>query len=250
LKKEDQQMSRNTLRVSTFLAALAFAAVAGVSCNTEDAKTYDVVVSWSVAGAQTCSASPSAGVILDFDQITIEVYDEDQVQDGKVISGEVPFQTETVADCSLYKYTIQRLERGRYYAYVKAWAVDADGEHLPYYQAGTAIRAPSTMGEAGYPVSLMLGKGEVNVTWGFDNYAQCGAVGVQDIVLSLAPNPKLDCSLGAYLLTDINAASGYSLTVDGLDENGDITWTGTYDGNPFDIKPGQHVDAQVILSPI
>ena len=241
-------MHRNFMAVFAALAAFALAA----GCDSEDTKTYDVTVTWNVAGANTCTASPAAGVTLEFDQITIELYDMDQISDGKVISGETPFQTETVADCSLFTYTIQRLERGRYYALVKAWATDNDGDHLPYYQAGTEIAAPSKAADGSYDVSLMLGKGEVDVTWGFDNYGQCDSstVGVSTIVISLIPNEVIDCGDGEYVVTDVAWGDNYMLSVDGKDADGNITWTGDYTGNPFSVKPGQTIEAQVILSEV
>jgi hypothetical protein len=242
-------MRRNVTTVLAAAAIFASAAIAA-SCNSEDTKTYDVTVTWNVAGANTCTASPAAGVTLEFDQITIELYDMEQISDGKVISGETPFQTETVADCALFSYTIQRLERGKYFALVKAWAMDDDSDHLPYYQAGTEIAAPSRASGGAYAVSLMLGKGEVDVTWGFDNYGQCSANGVTDIVISLIPSESIDCSLGQYLVTEVPWNDAYTLTVDGKNEDGDVTWTGAFADNPFAVKPGQKIPAQVILSPV
>jgi len=155
--------------------AVASAAFAG--CDSEDTKRYDVTVTWNVAGAEVCSAYLNEDTTLEFDNVEINVY--------KTPEDTEPIQDAAQASCSEFSYTIPRLKRGTYHVELGAYAEDDDGDYLPYYQAEGEIEAPSKE-EDGYQFGLALGKGSINVRWGFEDYGWCDSNGVTNMDISLA----------------------------------------------------------------
>jgi len=227
-------------RLYAFVAVLALAAAVVAGCDSEDPKRYDVTVRWNVAGAETCSAYLDADTILEFDQVEITVF--------KAEGDEEPIQDPIMIPCTDFTYTIPRLKRGNYFVELGAYAEDEDQDYLPYYQASGAIKAPDK-GDGGFDFPLMLGKGDILVRWGFEDYGWCDTNGVTDMDISLAEE-LVPCIDESYPKDDVNWAS-YTLTITGLDADGEDVAYGEYnDGNPFMVKPGQLVDALVVLSPL
>lgn len=227
-------MKRNIIALAVVLAAVS-AAWAG--CDSEDTKRYDVKVNWTVAGAVTCSAYLDADTTLEFDNVEVKVF--------KVEGDEEPIQEAIMVPCSDFSYTIPRLKRGNYYVELGAYAEDDDGEYLPYFQAAQQVKAPAA-NEDGYDFGLMLGKGDILIRWGFADYGWCDSNGVVDMDISLV-DELIPCADETYLKEDVDWAS-YTLTISGLDDSGDEVAYGEYnEGDPFAVKPGQLVDAMVIL---
>ena len=132
-----------------------------------------------------------------------------------------------------------------YHVELDAYAEDSDGDYIPYFQAEGEIRAPAQL-EDGYDFGLSLGKGEIEVKWGFADYGWCGSNGVENLDISLV-SELVPCESETYLIEDVEWQE-WTLTIDGLDVDGDVVMEGAYnDGNPFMVKPGQHVDAMVVL---
>ncbi len=221
--------------IATALASIAALWVAG--CDSENNKTYDIPISWNIAGAETCVFNLDADTVLEFDAVTIDIYDRE--------GDEQPIQDRIEVACSDFGYTITRLERGTYFLELGAWAVDEDGEYLPYFQASDEVRAPAEE-ENGYQFGLMLGTGDIEIKWGFANYEWCDGNGVVDMDISLV-DELVPCTDEMYLLED-QTPGGYTLTIEGLDADGVPVSYGEYnEGDPFSLKPGQLVDALVVL---
>ena len=70
----------------------------------EDESTYDVVVTWNVAGAETCSAFISGGDAIDFDKVVISIFDSEDAEE--------PIEAPAEVDCDEFTYTIPRMSRG------------------------------------------------------------------------------------------------------------------------------------------
>lgn len=218
----------------SLLVALCVGVVAG--CDTEDTKRYDVNLNWNIAGAETCSMSV-AGEDLVFDEVEITVYKKEGDPE--------PIQDPVRVPCTDYGYEVNRLKRGTYFVELDAYATDSDGDYIPYFQAEGGIRAPAES-DMGYDFGLALGKGEIMIRWGFADYGWCDSNGVSDLDISLV-SELVACADETYLMEDV-AWQEWTLTIDGLDEDGDVVKTGAYnDGDPFLVKPGQSIDALVVL---
>ena len=227
-------MKRLSFGMLAALAALGLAAAGG---DTEDGKTYDVTVSWNIAGAETCVFNLDADTQLEFDVVQIDLYDAQ--------GDEAPIQAPIQVDCADFGYTITRLERGKYFAEIGAWAEDEDGDYLPYFQASGEIRAPAET-EEGYEFGLLLGTGDIDIVWDFDGPGWCDSNGVTDLDISLV-DELVPCDQESYLLEDVSPGN-YTLTIDGLDADGNDVVAGEYnDGQPFSIKPGELIEAIVVL---
>ena len=94
----------------------------------------------------------------------------------------------------------------------------------------------------------MLGKGDILIKWGFSNYEWCESNDVVNMDISLV-DELVPCTDENYLMEDVSWAT-YTLTISGLDDGGDEVAYGEYnEGEPFAVKPGQLVDAMVVLEP-
>jgi hypothetical protein len=227
-------------RLIACAAALALALVALAGCDSEDKKSYDVTITWNVAGGQgtTCAGmlnGPSGSEQVDFETVAVTVYKADGDED--------PIQQTVEVDCTAYEYTIPRLKRGNYFVELGAMA-EYDDDYLPYYQAEGEISAP---GKDGFDFTLLQGKGEISVTWSFENLAMCGPNEVTEVEISLYDGDEtILCEDGEFLIEDLFWGE-YSVSVDGLDESGDEIFSGDCEDNPFEVKPGQTYDAHVLL---
>lgn len=228
-------------RVVACAAALFLASAVLAGCDSEDKKNYDVPITWNIAGSQgaTCAGTlngPPGAELVEFDNVEIAVYSEE---------GE-PIQQAVEVSCADYAYTIPRLKRGNYIVELGAMT-DFDGDYLPYYQAELPIKAPA---KEDYEAVLLQGDGEIAVSWSFDNSMMCGPNEVTEVEISLYDGDEtILCEDGLFLIEDLGWST-YDVTVVGLDESGEETWTGDCDDNPFEVKPGQTFEAHVVLSEI
>jgi len=227
------------------LIVAAFVGVGTVflSCDSDEAKTYDVPITWNIGGIENCTtaAIPQAGnQSLTFQQVVVAVYDEE----GDPQPLEQPFP----ASCNDFGYTIPRLERGTYFVTLDAMA-SLDGDYLGYFHGEGLIEAPAE-DENGYAFPLSLGTGSVNVSWSFENGKMCGANNVEMVRVTIVDESEdIPCNDGEYLVEDLQW-NNYSLTVKGYDAEGNETWSGTYEENPFLVKPGVLLEPNVVLSEI
>jgi hypothetical protein len=227
-------------RFAMLTAAFAAALLAASACDSEDTKTYDVTITWNIAGAETCTFHLDEDTVLEFDKVQVDVFEEEGDTD--------PIQDPIQADCGDFSLVVPRLSRGTYFVELGAWAEDDDGDYLPYFQASGEIRAPAES-DQGYDFGLVLGSGEIEIKWGFANYEWCDSNGVVDLDISLV-DETVACDDETYLLEDVTPGS-YTLTITGLDDAGDPVVEGAYnDGQPFSVKPGQTIEALVILDEI
>ncbi|MDD5306237.1 MAG: hypothetical protein PHU25_02840 [Deltaproteobacteria bacterium] len=218
---------------------LALCALA-VGCDSESSSTYDVPVSWNVAGAQVCKTFITGGDQIDFDNVVINVYEKEGDTD--------PIQTPIEVPCDDFTTTIPRLSRGDYFVTLGAMATYSN-RTLPFYQAKGPISAPAEQ-DSGYEFTLVLGKGKIQASWHFNNDEMCDPNGVVSVDLSIGDQDPVECNTGKYLIEDVDMGVDYRLTIDGLDEGGNITWTGDYSENPFEVLPGETIEAKVELSPV
>jgi hypothetical protein len=259
-------MKRQITIIGAVTAVALFALV--ISCDSEDKKTYDADIEWEINNSELCQAlveNEYGGGTFDFDQVTIKIWD-----DEKDIAAEKDpiFEREDIG-CDEFKFTVKDMDRGNYYVELKAWA-DYDGEYLPYFKGTAELTVPS---DEPAKVNLTRASGSVLVSWGFENYKQCGAVDVEEIQIILDAEgetpikpDRIPCSTGEYKIDDLDWIY-YELTVEGLDADGEVTHRGTYiaeesdnpdDGdagddagtenlNLLDVRPGSERDAFVLL---
>jgi len=234
-------MTRFSMTLSAAVLAAGLLAAAG--CDSEDTKTYDVTITWNIAGGQgaTCVGTlngPGVSEQVTFEKVAITVY--------SIADDEEPIQEIVEVNCNAYEYTIPRLRRGDYFVELGAMAT-FEGERLPFYQAEIDISAPAKSDK--YEAVLLQGKGKVLVSWSFDNNKMCGPNGVAEVVVSLAASEKIPCEQGEFLVEDLYW-SDYSVNVVGNDAGGNAIWTGDCADNPFEVMPGQVYEAHVVLGEI
>jgi hypothetical protein len=222
------------------IGLLAAGLLVAAGCDSEDTKTYDVVVTWNVSGGQgdVCAGTlsgPGVSEQVVFDKVAITVY--------SAADDATPIQQTVEVNCADYQYTIPRLDRGSYIVALGAMA-EFDGERLPYYQAEIEITAPA--GSDSYEAVLLQGKGKIAVSWSFADNKMCGPNGVAEVAVSLATDERVPCEDGELVIEDLYW-SEYSVSATGYDEEGNATHSGDYDDNPFEVRPGQTYEAHVVL---
>ena len=238
------------------------------SCDSEDSASYEATVAWEIGGLPTCTSSELSeelgGGVLEFDTIQITVW-----KDKKDIENESkkPVFEGLKTDCSEMEYTIQKLDRGKYYVVVEAIATH-QGVTLPYYKGGEEITVPSD--ETTY-VSLRVSTGSVTVGWGFDR-GVCGTNHVEEVEVIFknesggrdpGSSGKIPCD-EEYRFDDL-AWGFYSLEVKGYDADGKMTHRGSYvaimgpdtgegdagtdagaeDANLLEVRPGDDIKSDV-----
>jgi hypothetical protein len=249
------------MRLRTMM--VAFAVMASVfstpGCDSEDEVSYDVDVEWTIGGMPSCESTTLNYIqdyLLDpsldpadqrfiFDEMEIKVYEseEDAEKDAE------PIREETVA-CDNFSYEISGLDRGEYYVTVGAMA-NYDGVTLPYFQSSGKVTAPPADDKT-YEFQLSLGKGTVNVTWGFAK-GVCGGNGVKTVNISLTnregderPFNNVSCDqLSGEIIPDVEWDM-YTVEIEGFDETGKMTHSGELE--EFKVRPGEDYDAYVTLS--
>ena len=244
-----------------FIAILPLGLIFLSGCDTEDSSTYDIEITWSVAGAPSCTQSPTINGetrTIVFDRMYISVYEE--ATDPE--TGILPVFTTTPVSaplCTDLIFTIPNLSRGTYFVKVNAMAqLEDDLEPLPYYQAEMEVRVPQVQ-ENRYDFSLLLGNSNIPVAWDFANPGQCTQQNVATVTVTMARTDGLQtlteenvpCENGQVYFMALPWSS-YQLTVDGYNASSQLTQRGVYNnGLPFELKPndnyGQH---WVVLEPI
>lgn len=234
------------------------------SCDSESKKTYDVDVEWRINRVQECEAIVKDGGQLNFSEIVITVWDdEDDIAEGKD-----PIAVEDGIDCGDFEYTLSDMDRGKYFVVVEAIA-DYEGQELPYFQGSEELTVPS---DDPTEVDLYLSVGKVTAVWGFENRRMCGANDVEEVRAYLRvgsdeeDSGPIDCELGEFVFENLDW-DYYELEIEGMDANGEVTHRGTYiadvednpsgdagdddagpeDENLLDVRPGSDIEAFVEL---
>jgi hypothetical protein len=211
-------------------------------CDSEDSSTYDVTITWDIMGHSTCEPGLITGEKVTVHTIVINIYEKE----GDTEPLQPPLE---VNDCSNFTTTIPRLDKGTYYVTVDAM-VNYHEKNLAFFHNEGSIKAPAET-DKGYDFSLEEGKGTVKASWGFDNGKMCGPNGVVTVDISVGDQEPVDCNTGELLIPDLEWGNDYQLTIEGLDAEGTATWSGDYvDGGPFEVLPGETVDAYVLLSQV
>ncbi len=221
-------------RLMTFLAIFGLAAsfvVAG--CDSEDNKTYDVPISWTIGGAELCSALVTPTETVEFDNVTITVYKNEGDEDAM----DGPF----TVPCSDFNTAIPRLDRGNYWVLVEAWG-EYDDMELPLYSEAKAVKAPA-QDDDGYTFVLVQSKAKIEVTWDFE-IGMCGANDVEDVQIGMVEE-EIPCDDGVYTIEDLSGFQSYTVEVEGLDSDGETVLSGSEE-NIF-LLPGQLYESIVIL---
>jgi hypothetical protein len=262
-------MKRQITIIGAAFAVALFAVV--MSCDSEDKKTYDAEIEWQINNSTLCKAlveDEYGGGTFDFDQVTIKIWDDEK----DIAAGKAPvFKREDIG-CDEFNFTVEDMDRGNYYLELKAWA-DYDGEYLPYFKGNGELTVPS---DEPTRVNLTRASGSVLVSWGFENYAMCGAVDVEEIQITLEAEgeapikpDRIPCDTGKYKIGDLDW-NHYKLTVEGLNADEKVTHSGTYiaeesdnpddgdagddagteDLNLLDVRPGSEREALVVLAEV
>lgn len=256
------------LMILAMLIASVTTAVMILSCDSEDAATYEATVVWNIGNVPTCTSSTLSddlgGGVLEFDTIQITVWKNEKDIENE---DKEPVLKDLTTDCSNMEYTIQKLNRGKYYVVVEAIAT-YQGMTLPYFKGGEEITVPS---DEITDVSLSLTTGSVTVGWGFDR-GVCGTNGVEEVEVIFkaeragrdpGPSGKVPCD-DEYRFDGLSWGF-YSLEVKGYDADGKLTYEGSYvaedtgdtgegdagtdagaeDANLLEVRPGDDIKSDV-----
>ena len=227
-------------RILGILMALCFIASVSVvgGCNTEDTKNYNVPITWTLGGNTDCFWSIQ-NVSTPVDDITVTVWENE--------GDEVPLAGAVTVSCSDLEYTIPRLKRGTYFVEVVGLA-EYEGSELSILKKTMEIKAPYLdEHEPDNKFVLIQANGSIHVTWGFENGLMCGANDVTTIDINLA-DEFVDCDEGQYTIEEVYPfEENNNLSIDALDENDDVLFSGDFADNPFMVLPGEIYDAHVVL---
>ncbi len=230
-------------RILGILMALCFIASAAVvgGCNTEDPKNYNVPISWTLGGSSNCSWMIQ-GVATPVDDVTVTVWENED--------DEASFTDPVIVPCADLEYTIPRLKRGTYFVEVKGIAEYDDDDQglidLPILRQTMEIQAPY-QDTHDNEFLLIQAKGTIHVTWSFDNGLMCGPNGVTTMDINLADD-YVDCDEGQYTIEEVDTFdANNNLSIDALDDEGTVLFSGDFVDNPFMVLPGEVYEAHVVL---
>ena len=229
------------LGISMALCLVASLAVVS-GCNSEDPKNYNVPISWSLGGSSDCSWMIQ-GVPTPVDDVSVTVWENED--------DEEPLADAVTVPCSDLEYTIPRLKRGTYFIEVKGIAEYDDDDQglidLPILRQTMEIKAPY-QDTHNNEFLLVQAKGAIHVIWNFANGLMCGPNEVTTMDINLAPDEPVDCNDGQYTIEEVDTfEETNSLSIDALDADDDVLFSGDYENNPFMVLPGETFEALVVL---
>ena len=225
-------------RILGILMALCFVASVAVvgGCNTEDPKNYNVPITWSLGGSSDCFWMIQ-GTQTSVDDVTVTVWENE--------GDEVPLAPAVTVSCADLEYEIPRLKRGTYFVEVVGLA-EYEGTELSILKETMEIQAPYKDDHDNEFV-LLQARGAIHVTWGFDNGLMCGANDVTTMDINLA-DEFVDCDEGEYTIEEVYPfEENNNLSIDALDGDGTILFSGDFADNPFMVLPGEIYPAHVVL---
>ena len=159
---------------------------------------------------------------------------------------EEPIDPAVTVPCADLEYTIPRLKRGTYFVEVVGLA-EYEGSELSILKESMEITAPHQDSHDNEFV-LFQAKGAIHVTWSFDNNQMCGPNGVTSMDINLYPEELVDCNDGEYTIEEVDPfQENNNLSIDALDENDDVLFSGDFADNPFMVLPGEIFEAHVVL---
>ncbi len=232
---------KRILGICMALSFIASVAVVG-GCNSEDTKNYDVPISWTLGGNTDCSW-PIQGVLTPIDDMTVTVLEnEDDAE---------PIDPAVTVPCADLEYTIPRLKRGTYFVEVVGIAEYDDDDQglidLPILKETMEIQVPY-QDTHNNEFLLIQAKGAIHVTWSFDNLQMCGPNGVTSMDINLYPEELVDCNDGQYTIEGVSTfEETNTLSIDALDDENNVLFSGDFADNPFMVLPGEVFEAPVIL---
>ena len=226
---------KRILGISMALCLVASLAVVS-GCNSEDPKNYNVPITWSLGGSSACSWMIQ-GTQTPVDDVTVTVWENE--------GDEVPLAPAVTVSCADLEYEIPRLKRGTYFVEVVGLA-DYEGSELSILKESMEILAPYK-DEHDNEFVLFQAKGSIHVTWGFDNSLMCGANDVTTMDINLA-DEFVDCDEGQYTIEEVDPfEENNNLSIDALDDEDNVLFSGDYENNPFMVLPGEVYEAHVVL---
>jgi hypothetical protein len=113
---------------------------------------------------------------------------------------------------------------------------------LPLYSEAKAIKAPAEE-EDGYTFVLVQSKAKIEVTWDFEA-GMCGPNGVENVEIGMV-DEEIPCDDGVYTIQDLLGFQSYTVTVDGLDEEGETVMSGSEED--IMLLPGQVYESFIVL---
>jgi hypothetical protein len=241
-----------------FAIIVVAGAFALTGCDSEDEKTYDVTIKWTIADMPICE-SPSLDTLpeslqdpevagtadnkLVVDNILLKVFEEPDDPD--------PIR-ELTLPCigSNNTYSITSLDRGNYTVKLDGMAT-YDGATLPFYNGESEIVAPN---ESITEIALRIVGGSVKVVWEFDA-GMCGANGVETVNITIFGEEygttytqnNVACIDGVVIKEDVDWDI-YHVEMEGFDASNTLTHTGS-SAESFKVRPGEEVQNVVVLTP-
>jgi hypothetical protein len=214
------------------------------ACDSDPVETFDLEVSWAIAGQRLCSALlPEEEFSVDrieFIHMTINLYKDEDLKN--------PLQNATKVPCTDFSHTITRLERGKYFVKVEAYA-EYEEQVFPFFSGVEEIRITSDGDTIQVPLSL--GGGEIQVVWKFEGGMICGldmAGEVKEVSFELnGQEYSSPCGEGQVIIEDIYTGDSFTAEGKAFDQNGDTLYTTIYENNPFKVLPGQRYKVELVF---
>ncbi len=227
---------KRILGICMALCFLASVAVVG-GCNSEDTKNYDVPISWSLGGSSDCFWNIQ-DTQTPVDEVLVTVWENEDDEEAIDPPVTVP--------CADLEYTIPRLKRGTYFVEVKGIA-QYEGNDLPILRQTMEIQAPN-QDTHDTEFLLVQAKGAIHVIWNFANGLMCGPNEVTTMDISLADD-FVDCNDGQYTIEEVDTfQENNNLSIDALDDDDNVLFSGDFSDNPFMVLPGEVYEALVVLN--
>ena len=207
-----------------------------VDGGTDSDSNYDVPIAWSIGGSSDCSWSIQ-GNQVSIDGVVVTVWENEGDEEPLVEAVTVP--------CDDLAYTIPMLEIGTYFVEVAGLA-EYDGNELPILKETKEIQAPYEDTHNNEFV-LVQAEGSIHVIWSFANSLTCGPNGVTTMDINLA-DEYVACDEGQYTIEEVvTFEENNNLSIDALDEEDTVLFSGDFADNPFMVLPGEIFEANVVL---
>ncbi len=208
----------------------------GPDDSTDTDIDYDVPITWTIGGGSNCSWNIQ-GVQTPIDDVIVTVWENE--------GDEEPLAEAITLPCVDLEYTIPGLKEGTYFVGVVGLA-EYEGTELFLLKGAMGIPAPYQDAHDN-EIMLLQARGEIHVTWSFDNGLGCGPNGVTTIDINLA-DEFVDCDEGEYTIEEvIPFQENNNLSIDALDDEDNVLFSGDFADNPFMVLPGEVYEAWVVL---
>ena len=208
----------------------------GPDASTDTDIDYDVPITWTIGGNSSCSWSIQ-GVQTPIDDVVVTVWENED--------DEEPLAEAVTVPCVDLEYTIPRLKEGTYFVGLVGLA-EYEGNELSILKQAMEIQAPYKDTHDN-EFMLLQARGAIHMTWSFDNGLMCGPNDVTTMDINLA-DEYVDCVEGEYTIEEVDTfAENNNLSIDALDNDDNVLFSGDFADNPFMVLPGEVYEAWVVL---